>query len=610
MRLSARRSLIVSASLIILALTVYLGRDMLVGMLLEKHTLRTCAKLLGGDCSFADRNREGNTLTLKDITVGKKGLGSVYAKDLKVSWEYSWVPPFIAFDVIVHQLKGDAGILPLYGAWKAVRHASGRRGIRLTRWEFDGVSLQTPSGNISFPQLVLKGAEGLVQANAENFLDSKGELQISGGMAKLWNIRLSSLPIKELIKWVKYIDTDNAYSFLESLDGKITADASYTPSGLKGQMLIESLNYGSGQLQIAQTDWGIESDPSMKHWNIKGKTGPAPLFFTISYSAHESSPLKGKIWGTSVPLTDLFPLFNCSQGQWECGGTTDIEGEFDNRAIFAFFKPKNLTLGKGEIKLFLESDPSKSTPSAKVWVDYSKGIERMWIDLKQAKLVLGGKNEMALDAEIELRKNGLTARKLKACCETWEATGELLANTLPDGSVLLLAEEGKFHLGAWNIKNFQTLLDPHHRLSEIKIIGEADSTAIWEDLKKFGIDLKNEFDFLDAGNVTAEIMYHRSYPLRAKGKWKSDLLTAEAKMEGEFDNPHQLQIKSLEATLSLAGVGKIGKYALLTESPPSVVDFSRRTLEIYGKIKPGMNLPSREIKISGPWNQLAFEMVE
>ncbi len=603
-----RNSLIIVISLLIVFSGLYLGRDFLVGIILEKHTMRTCSKLLGGECSFVSRKREGNALTLYNVTVHKEGMGTAHAKDLTVSWEYDWRAPFIVFDVQVHHLEGDAGMLPLYGVWKAVKHASLRRGIRLRSWSFEDVALDTPTGKTTLPKAILHGNQGNVQAEGICELPTQGKLILHSNSKTEWGFRLESASIPEVINLLGCIQGLKTTSLPKNLEGEITAEATYTPAGLKGDVFIERLVYDNGAHELSRASLQLQADAHLKNWNIKGNFGTSPLSLDIHYTLAHPQQLKGTFKGKNIPILDLLPLAGLKNSHWNYDGTVDIDGEFDTKGIFATLQPKMVKLHRGDVTLLLDTTAHNNS-AAKIWVDYSKGLERIWLDLNQAHLLLGKSADITVDANLELGKNSITTRNLHACCGELMVDGELLTNTSPDGSTWLIAQENALHIGAWNIEKFIWQFDPKMQLVDVKIAGNSDAKAFQDNLKSLGIMSKHNIQI--PGKLNAELTFTAPNTLNFKGKLDSELFTVNGKVHGILTTPHRLDLKTLEASLAFPFLGKVAKYSLADSLEGSYIDFSERYLQLLGQIIPSgksdKNTAVKEFKISGPWNQLAYE---
>lgn len=604
MPLPLHRTFVIVISLLFLFLSIYFLRDAVVGAILEKHTLRTCSHLLGGHCHFHERKREGNSLTLFEITMQKEGLGTILAKELNVSWEYNWTAPFVTFNVLIKNLEGDAGFLPLYAAWKAIKRASLRKGFMLSKWTFEDVSLQTPSGHILFPELVIEvKKEGTIQAAAHHFLTSQGEFLVEGNAQGINHLNLTALPIQGLFKILKYADRNNKLNFTKDFNGEITAEAFYTPSGLKGKAILNKINYRA--FQIDGIEWKFESEKALREWKFSGKTEDYPINFSLNYSFLEDSNLHGKISGKSIPLQDFFPFINCMNSMWECDGKINLQGEFDHKEIFVAIDPVDLTLKKDNFKIVFAENSFNNPSQGKMWIDFSNGIEKIWIDLKEAKISLGKDTDISLNADIEFRKNRVTAKTLKACCNTLEAEGELLASALPNGGFLVLAEEDKFHIGPWKLKKFKTTLDSDYNISEIKVSGVAELSNVIHELEKGGIPLNFGFN---TGKIHSELLYDKHASLNFKCQLESEPIYGELILEGNFEDLDRLNIHSLNASLGISGIGKMAKFSLVKEQTDlSFINLLEKQLVIFGKFKAGKGLPWQKVKIYGPWNQIAFE---
>lgn len=599
-----RKGVWLLGSLLIVVFVAFLFRDAIVSVILEKHTIRTCGKLLGGSCSFQSREREGSSLTLKNVQVEKNGQ-SATADDISVRWEYGWIAPFVTFDVKVAQLRGDAGMLPLYGVWKAVKHASARKGFRLRSWTFDDVALKTSDGYVRFPIASLEGKGGKVEATGHCTLPTKGEMHLSGSHDGSWALSLESASVPEMIHLLMCWAGPQA-AILPEMQGTVSANIRYTPAGLVGNATLHALTYGAPELTLSNLQIAVQTDPHFKDWNLEGQVGSPPLHVTATLNRETQHRLSGKLSGKNISLKDILEIvgYRPETGEWM--GQLDLDGEFDDKGLFASFVP-------GEISWKLANKTVQFNPIAstgKIWVNFSKGLERLWLNIHDGKLRYGENLEASIRGDVEVGSNALLANNLQACCGNVTFEGRLLANNLPDGNTLLIAEGGKTRLGAWEIERLQAKLSPQLNVIEGSIEGSAEAAKVQKDLKKWGIEWKESIDF--PGKIKTEAYYLHPNKVDIKGKWETELLAAEANIKGDLEKDDILHLNQLDIVLLIPKIGKFARYSLADKV--SFVDLNRQFIDLSGKLQTSgsfmKSLYPKNFRIVGPWNSLAFEKTE
>ncbi len=588
------------SSLLVVLVFAFLLRDAMVGIILEKHTIRTCSKLLGGDCSFEGRERSGSTLYLSGVKVSKNG-HTAAADDIAVHWEYGWTPPFVSFDVKVVGLRGDAAMLPLYGVWKAVKHASARKGFRLRSWSFEDVALRTEEGDVKFPVFAFEGDGGKVRVDGLCAMPSKGDIRLKGAQDGSWNLAFASASLSEVAGLLHCWSGIPQGSF-PPLKGIVSADISYNPSGLKGEAVLHALEVGASDFILSNVLVDFNADRNFKTWKFDSKLGSAPLHVSAVLKREGEKRLAGTINGKDIDVRDIFDAagYHPRQGVWE--GGVDIRGDFDGNGLFALFEPKNVEWKDKNRPLTL----SVKQANGKVWVSFAKGLERLWIHLEEGDVQWGTKVKAKVQTDLEVGKNGLQAAPLRACCGDIVLEGRFLATALDEDKILLLSEGGGTKLGVWDIQRFQAKFGRDGNLMEARVEGKAEAKKVLKELQLSGPG--EPFESSLPGKVKVEAGYTAPQSLEIKGKWESDLLGLEAHGNADLENSGMARLKKMDLALFIPKVGKMARYALA--EAPSYIDFNQEYLELNGRLLPGgflKNSYPRSFRLAGPWNHLVYE---
>ncbi|MFA6916355.1 MAG: hypothetical protein WC222_08155 [Parachlamydiales bacterium] len=597
----------ISISLTLLLVMGLLLRDVFVGILLERHTAQTCGKLLGGECTFSHKEREGNTLILHNVSVKKQGVGSAEAQDIVVEWQYGWQPPFVLFDVRINKLRGDASMLPLYAVWRAVKHASGRKGIRLRSWSFDDIALKTPSGEVYLPAVKLSGDKGDVAVRAECIFPAKGTINFTSNTNGAFSIDMDKVSVPELYQFVSCWTGPGILPSIANLEGTISTQATYNSSGLAGNAWIHQLSTSS--MALANVSIGISADKLLKDWEFKGQLGSAPLNFKAKIKQGFLTKVSGTLDGKSIPLNELLLLGGERYQDIPLDGVVDIDGEFDNEGLFASFTPNELIWKLGSSRISLKNHSEKPV-LGKIWINFSKGIERLWVDLDHSHLSWGKKAETTLDGNIELFKDAVRLHNIKACCGNLVVEASLLGSTQNQGNTVLIAEGGKTKIGSWKVDHLEATFDPSFKLQGMRFEGKAKAANIQNDLRELGIEWKEAPAV--PGRVWIEAVYAGNNKVELQGKWKSEPLSGKGTLQGNLQKDGKLSLTQMDVTVDFLPLGTIAQYSLDQKAPhPSYIDFDNKMVDIFGQ----WNLPGFKNKGSssgafhmiGPWKNIAFK---
>lgn len=602
---AVRKIIWITLSLSIIITAALLSRDMFVGILLERHTAQTCGKLLGGDCTFSYKVREGNSLVLHDVTVNKPGIGSANAQDIIVTWQYGWQPPFVLFDVKINKLRGDAGMLPLYAVWRAVKHASGRKGIRLRNWSFDDIALRTPTGEVVMPSVQLSGDKGDVAVHAECFLPHHGTLNIASNNKGNWSLKIDKVPLQDLYQFANCWTGPGTLPDFDDMEGSLSAEAQYTSAGLQGNILIH--RFSNHSIALANVTIGISSDKSLKNWELNGQLGTTPLIFKAKMHQGLIAKISGTLEGKNIPLNEVLLLGGARFQNIPLDGTINISGEFDNQGLFATFVPLELIWKAGNVPIKLTS-VSEQPVQGKVWLNFSKGIERLWMDLDKSHLSLGSKTETTLDGNIELFKDAVKIQNIKACCGNMVVEASLLGSR-QGPNTLLIAEGGKTKIGAWKVNRLEAVLNSSMQLQSMRFEGKGKAASVQKDLKSLGIEWKDAPDL--PGKVWLNALYTEEGQVEMQGKWKSEPFNATGTLQGSLDKDGIIALIDMDLAVDLLALGPVARYELEKTAQPSFINLNKQTVDIFGK----WNLPAMKDKafstgnfhVYGPWKNITYK---